>query len=436
MSGNKDLLEYQITDHAHDLLAIHTVREYEGQIGEWQKYINNVVDAEKEAVANHQKVLNEMAAEEKAKAELEAKLAMLALSFLTGPLLSWISGTIQYKLVPKLTGKVNQKFVENIQRDAINRIGSDRIGDIPSNQVIGSFTEETHEKIAAKTFGDFAKARAENIGSGVMSVFSSSDKQKIPERGKGNSYQQLTSLANQTSSVDQMLASLKTTLENALIDERTKTTKAISDLGLYIKRHLNWGKLTLQEMYKVKPETKKLSGKQLEWEAYKYVEGKVDEERKKWSEQWIYYGYNPPNTSIHEMSRMIERELWALWILDQDYKVITGTRHYYGKERESWEYTKIEGKDKLPFGQTLLGRLANLNIIDARTQEELQKSIINKQQMESENITSVSGISGDVDEADELNKIEGWIKKYPRLTFTRPDNVRKRTIGKIVDYAK
>lgn len=40
MSGNNQQLEFELGQHAYDMLAVNTVSEYGNQIGEWQKYIN------------------------------------------------------------------------------------------------------------------------------------------------------------------------------------------------------------------------------------------------------------------------------------------------------------------------------------------------------------------------------------------------------------
>lgn len=375
MSENNQQLEFELRQHAYDFLAVNTVSEYGNQIGEWQKYINRVVDAEKEAVRNHQDTLNKMAAEERAKAEASAMFAMLALSLVTGPLLSWISGAIQYKLVPKLTSVTKPRFVTRGLEQTVYSNGK-WISSPPLP--IGVFTEETHNKVTAKIFGDLGEDAAAKIGGGVMSLFSSSEKQQIPKRQNGNSYQQITLLANQTNNADQFINSLKTTLENALIDEKEKTINAIIGLATAIKRNLNFGKLVLEKMYRVKPETKKLSGNQLKWAAYKYIEDLVDEDREKWAEDWFYYGNNPPNTSTFEMSRTIEREIWGLWILDQEFKLyikIPGPRHSSDEDLDRMQnlipmpppVPAAKGRDKLPFGETLLRRLADLNIVPPRT---------------------------------------------------------------------
>lgn len=428
MSENTEQLKYEMRQHAYDMLAVNTVREYENQIGEWQKYINRVVDAEKDAIANHQKVLNEMAAEEKAKAEANAILCMFALSLVTGPFLSWVGGAIQYNVMPKLIGKTKTTIVTNVMK---------KRGQVVDLPIGGYFTQQDHNKIVAKMFGDFAQARTENVGSGIMSFFSSSEKQQLPNRVSGNSFQQLTSFAQQTSSIDQLMISLKTTLENAMIDETTKTVNVIIDRANAIKRHLNYGKLILEEMYQKNPQTKKLSGIQLKWAAYKYVEELVDIDRKKWAINWLYYGYNPPNISMYEMSRMIEREIWALWILDQDFQIIKYEESKSTREGEvTIEYTKNKGRDKLPFGNILLKRLAYLNITEARNMQELAVNTIHKVQMQSEKFNPVSGITGTVDEENELNKIKEWAINHPRLTFTSPDNVSFRTVPSISQYFK
>lgn len=422
MSENNDLIEYEMRQHAYDMLAINTVREYEDQVGEWQKFINRVVDAHEDAVKNHQKVLNEMAAEEKAAAELNGMICMLGLSLVTGPLLSWISGTVQYNLVPKLTGSSKTVFVN-----------STKLPTSPFDDLfpVGQFTEQVHNKVTAKMIGDFAEDRAANIIDGLLSPFSN-EKDKIPERAKGSSFQKLTFFSNRLSSTtDQALMSLRTTLEEALIDERRQTVGAITNLATNIKGNMSWGKSTLEKMYKEKPETKKLIRDSLKLEGYKYVEKLVDEARVKWT-AWTYYGYNPPDISILEMSRMIEREIWALWILDQDFKQKQYT--YISTDDVDHTYNRYVGRSKLPFEHILVDRLVFLNVIDARNTPEREKSMIQKHLMPNEKFTPAKGIDANVDEKKEFAEIEKWAINHPRTNFTRPDNVKNRELGQIVKY--
>src|SRR5450755_3306894 len=76
--------------------------EYERQITKWQGYIDIVADAHTTAYESFKESLKEI----KEAQEEERQLAMFALSLIGNVAISWISGLIQYKLYPRLAGRV------------------------------------------------------------------------------------------------------------------------------------------------------------------------------------------------------------------------------------------------------------------------------------------------------------------------------------------
>ena len=70
---NRLALENEIQDYAAYLLSDHVVKEYKYVLGEWKKYINRVVDAEKEAQANFEKILNHILSEPQKAQQMKAQ---------------------------------------------------------------------------------------------------------------------------------------------------------------------------------------------------------------------------------------------------------------------------------------------------------------------------------------------------------------------------
>src|SRR5688572_8442968 len=95
-------LEVELKTYAHDMVADHVKEEYDSQIrSKWQPMINQLVDGQAEALRRHQEVLDKVRKQKAEQLEAIFGLSMLALSFVAGPLLSWISGKIQYSWFPK-----------------------------------------------------------------------------------------------------------------------------------------------------------------------------------------------------------------------------------------------------------------------------------------------------------------------------------------------
>ncbi len=182
MSGNNQMfLENAIRDYAHDLLAIHTVGEYQYVIGEWQKYINLVVDAERMALENHQQVLSKVMNQMQQEQQASAMFAMLALSLLAGPALSWIGAGIEFKLYPFLT---SQKRFKTIMAYTNDRSRGEVVRMIHS--------ENTHNHIMAKVFGDTTTSIGQQV---VGNYLLNPMVNKTSTRAKGKSYQELMALS-------------------------------------------------------------------------------------------------------------------------------------------------------------------------------------------------------------------------------------------------
>lgn len=75
-------------------------QEYDERLARWETHLNSLTAYASTALDQHKNVIN-MAREDRRR---EAELAMLVLSLMAGPALSFVSGALQYKLFPKFFG--------------------------------------------------------------------------------------------------------------------------------------------------------------------------------------------------------------------------------------------------------------------------------------------------------------------------------------------
>lgn len=413
--SNQLIWENVIRDYAHDLLATHVVREYEYQIGEWQKYINRVLDAEKIALENHQSVVTKVINKKQEQDQKGAMFAMLALSLLTGPALSWISGTIQYNLFPRLFTKSKSTHVYLDVRGKFR-----------------TFTESSHDKVAAKIFGDAAANVVQEIG---VNRFLADAIKKVSKREKGKSYQELTTAAliQDNANSNDLYHSLKTRLENALIDEKTRTVKTISELALIIRRDPNWGKEVLAHLYKTQPNLQKMNDVGLQQAINKHIEDLINYWRGEWAKEALYYGRNPPNTSTYEMSRKIEREIWGMWILDMDFGLVGYDNTSYAGEVISGgiDY-KMEGRGGIPFDSLILERLIELGVIFPQTTRQLAD--LNNRNWGNPNKEKPNiFVDKTVDEGREIGAINDWAEKHPPELLSGSIDSVARTLPSVIN---
>src|SRR5262249_39354634 len=109
--------------------------------------------------------------------------------------------------------------------------------------------------------------------------------------------------------------------------------KQIGSLGMSILQHSDYGTACLARLYRVNPHSKRMKPAAVEDVAKKMIRDDLDKIRSAWAKQWFYYGNNPQVLSAAEMSDSIERELWALWILDEQFKLnLSDLSHRFGMD--------------------------------------------------------------------------------------------------------
>ncbi len=81
VSNMPTALEVELKNYAHNLVADHVLYEYNRQIMLWQRHINLLVDAQKEALDKHQKVLSDARVQIEKEREASFGFSMLALTF-------------------------------------------------------------------------------------------------------------------------------------------------------------------------------------------------------------------------------------------------------------------------------------------------------------------------------------------------------------------
>lgn len=434
MSGPHNItrLQDKVAEYAHDLLATHTVREYGYIIGKWHDYINRVVDAEKMALDEHQKVLNGILNERQQKQQTGAMFAMLALTLVTGPALSWIGGAIQYRLYPALASQTRWK-------STMVYVQSRMMQSKPRPQIL-SISESEHNKVAAKIFGDAAVNLGQQVGVERMLVPLAANHGVAPRAPTGKSYQELTALAQIQPNADSrdLHQSLRTKLEAALNDERERTIKTISDLALAVRRNPNFGKNAVEYLLKTYPQIRgDHSGPIMDGVADRFIEKLVDDQRNKWAKEWLYYGNLPPQTSILEMSRKIEREIWAMWLMDQGYRYVEYDAAIVTGEAVSGYIKRqyVEGRNKLRFNDLVVERLIELGVLLPQTSRQLAAlNDRNANSSHKEHPTVL--VRGSVDDAAELEEIQTWAKnKQPEFLSGHFDSM-VRNIGSIVNVHK
>lgn len=286
-------------------------KEYGYQMSKWERSVNLVADAQAEAHDRHKKVMDEMAAND--------ALMFMALSFVSGPMLSWVSGAIQYNLYPRYAKQLSARRGVTIAN------------------------KEDYSKVAAKIFGDTAAA---TVQLGTTKVFQ-------------------MSMPTPASSIEVSLAaevkvgSFKTILQNELSARSDSILKSINKLGQNIQNDLMYGQNLLQEMYRTVPGSEYFPYISQEAAARSLIRHAVNKHREDWAAKWEYYGKDPNLGAYELMVRKMEKEVWALWILAQKYWAHE-TKDIFGNTK-----TTIYGEDD-GIRREVVRKLVELDIVKAQ----------------------------------------------------------------------
>jgi hypothetical protein len=342
-------LEIELKTYAHNKIGVHLKYEYDRHLNsKWKPYINLMVDAQSEALERQQKALNEAREQIERERQEAFGLAMLALSLVSGPILSWVAGKIEHHWFPKYASskQLKGREVYIIKKDEL--FGKDY-----------DIFEKSYDEVAAKVFGDLG---SQVLGLGIDKAL----KVAAPSPMRAANAVQIA--------VSQPRASFKTNLENALAAEATLTSDAIMSLANSINENVTYGADCLQKLKKTNPRAREpgVTARELEVMAKTMITDDIDAKRREWADKWFYYGHEPG--TVHGLAEDIEREIWGLWILNQKLKAVAWEDcSAAGEVLSCVDHQEVEsatfGSKGVP--ESVLRRLADLDVVTARTQ--LQK---------------------------------------------------------------
>jgi hypothetical protein len=449
-------LELELKTYAHDLIATHVVGEYEDRINAWKQHINVLVDAQKDATDEFKGLLEDeqrRLAQDNAVADFFG-LATLALSFVAGPLLSWVAGKITYKWFPAYTAKLKERSVVVRNLTVENNLTGKRIG---GARGVITTVEMDHDKVMAKVYGDLGK---EVVGLGIKGAL----KVATPDFAKAKS---AVTLAESSTNI----TSFRTNLENSLLEQSRVTTKAMRSLAMSILEDPDYGhdcleKLSGQYQGYVNPSGSNVGT--LRSLAKGMIRADIDKIRQQWADDWFFYGRNPPKLTAGAMRDGIELELWALWILNEQFKLNFSDlsarfgmdpnhEHDASLDREKYNPVGIVavGKTFPRLTEPILARLAKFGVVEARTFAQKMDRTIRERQKEirrdAEPPARTMGelnqrwvdrklediaerkerpeiqVGAKVDSEAEIRDLENWAKHHPprlsagRLLYTKRD---------------
>jgi hypothetical protein len=233
--ANLTATEVALQTYAHNLVMDNVkMKEYDGQITSWKKYINSLADALEDALDQQKKALDKARQQIEAEREARFGMAMLVLSMVSGPALSWLAGKIQYKWYPKYASTVKMR-TEKVLLEG------------PATANVKFLTTQTldHDKVWAKIFGDVGK---QVVGWGTDKAIKVMKPDPEPAKAAIDKF------------VNGAPQHFKTTLENALMTEAGLTSEAIEDVAISINMDDDYGPECLKKLKRVNPRARAHGG--------------------------------------------------------------------------------------------------------------------------------------------------------------------------------
>jgi len=271
------MLATALQQYAHDMIAIHIKYEYDSQIEKWATYAESVADAQQNAFKIYEGVLKRVDEDRRAAFDI----AMTALVLLCGPALSWVGASLQYTYFPKKFSKLDVKHKID------NKI-----------EVVSDYS-----KVHAKVFGDTGSMV---VGFSVMLPLQKS--------------QPTPATAELAAAASTGLSSFRTQLKRQLLKESKPMSNAIMQLALDVRHNPVFGARVVEEIHRLIPASDLFPYQMQESIGMGMIRTWLNSVRATWAQQWLYFGKDPATEATQVVSDKFEREMWALWIQQQDFK--------------------------------------------------------------------------------------------------------------------
>jgi hypothetical protein len=269
--------------------ADNIAKEYAQQVSKWQAYLTVVADQQTAAATHFENTLRDIKNREVA----SGQFALIALSVVGLVATSWIGAMIELKAYPSLLGR---KVLRDGFEDGKYWVKS----------------EFEFDEVAAKVWGDTINNSAGHV---LDKIFETVMPREKPREGNEGFWHSI---------VGSDLASFRSNLNNELSAESGVVMGQLATLSSNINGKQDFGDLVVKEVEKRFPRPKGMKddayNSQLETKGNALLIEYFDKLRQSYAKEWFYYGKNPISSRLRLLAFHLEIEIWALWILDQDWR--------------------------------------------------------------------------------------------------------------------
>jgi hypothetical protein len=277
-------LGYRLKQHFYTLLYNNLRNEIAYQIEDvWGAYFDSLVVAQDNAAKAQQRALEEaQAAQDEYQRKVERNFAVF--NFFCGLSLAWLGAQLQYRVGPSYFRR----------KDWFD--GFDAEGKYASKVV------DSEDKVAAKLFGDVGKDVAGAlVNLGLPGL-------RNPQKFTGPDARRL---ANSVT-----LEELRKSLKDEITKQKNKALGAVEEIANSIFNDPDYGDRLVEVLIEEYPDFASQPANMQEAKGYEVINRWLNAQRTEWAKKWAYYGNDPPQKKDSVLAHHMERELWALWLME------------------------------------------------------------------------------------------------------------------------
>jgi hypothetical protein len=364
---------YRLQDFAYKVVKDDVGLEFEEHLEEWKIHCNKLVHWTRKAFKRHHDHLETIKKMMEAERLRRQQMAMLALSLIAGPGISFIAGSLQYRLGPLLFGKRTASLPRTTpppmppapKPPSVSVPNTPPKMPHPSTVPIDRPTGKTPlalrrivkqkpvpppkgpappppklqpeplkikvpDKIVARKpegyDSDFSKTKGKvlgDMGGGLIKDF-----------GLKSTAQALTAdtsqvdLAVQAAKQAQDIDEVESKLDEVWRLAKIAGKKAIQNHANSFSDDSTWGDRLWAELLNGKHGPARTKGEAGHLELYekgkKHIYELVNKQRETWAakDDWFYYGRKPPVVHESQMISALETEIWAYWIHADEFRPV------------------------------------------------------------------------------------------------------------------
>jgi hypothetical protein len=292
---------FELKEYLLQLLTTNLITEYQDQIEAWKLYIEDVVDAANSASDKVKDTLVDANAELQAAREQAYGIAMLLLSMVAGPAISWLGAMVKLNWAPKITS------VERIEMQTKEIWTMNSLGKQYQVFISQPVSIKVKNDVVNQILGDVTKSATGFVfGLGQTAL-----------KPKGQTAPDLKTNFSTLS-----WESFRTGLLRSLYDAQGAAKSQIMDLANTVREDVGFGDKILARLFREQPNLEKRPAKEQEQAGMRMIAKMLNDLRNGWAgtDRWFYFGNDPPRLNP-DLNINYEREIWAQWIRGQNIKL-------------------------------------------------------------------------------------------------------------------